>query len=236
MSLAMRKILQLLCISGTFLEIIILFVFLFSCSRSNTNNANTIEAFDSEINEDSKEEDVIGPNFNIYRFKSQLDSLLSITEYKNFQFQLNIDTVNEKTNSKILWHFNKCGLFKIINLQSTSQLVFYHFLDPKTSKILRIYLIEASYEDPIAFDEVHESFLIEKDRKKSFFIEDDEEEYFIEYGLTWLNDYVIILENKIYWLNLSSQYSKKNFNIIINYFQDNLIYKNYLDTIKCNAL
>ena len=209
-------------------------VLLDSCINSNIKNTTTIESFDIDLTEELEKCDVAVPIFDIYRFKSQLDSLLSIVEYKNFQFQLNIDTINEKTNPAVLWNFrDKFGLFKIIDSKNTSQLVLYHLFDPKTRKVLRIYLIEASYNDSITFDNVYQTFLVEKDRKKLFIIEDDENEYYINYRLTWLNDYVIVLENKIYWLNVSQQYSMKNFNAIIDYFKDNLNVKNYIDTIKC---
>jgi hypothetical protein len=205
-----------------------------SCINSNIKNTTTIESFDIDLTEELEKYDVAVPFFDIYRFKSQLDSLLSIVEYKNFQFQLNIDTINEKTNPAVLWNFrDKFGLFKIIDSKNTSQLVLYHLFDPKTRKVLRIYLIEASYNDSITFDNVYQTFILEKDRKKLFIIEDDENEYYINYRLTWLNDYVIVLENKIYWLNVSQQYSMKNFNAIIDYFKDNLNVKNYIDTIKC---
>jgi hypothetical protein len=231
------KKLYLFFILFSLLGIIILFCTLFSCIHTSIDNTNLQKISDTEI-EDIEKINVSKPRFNIYRFKSQLDSLLSMIEYENFHFQLNIDTINERTDSKILWYFEDKGLFKIINSKKTSQLIFYHFFDPKTSKVLRIYLIEASYNDSIAFEKVYNSFLREKDKKEIWVVgEDDSDEgeieYYVDYGLTWLNDYVIILENQIYWLNVSNQYSKKNFNTIINYFKDNLKEKNYLDTIKC---
>jgi len=213
--------------------VIILFYSLFSCSNSKTKSTDIVEVIDTNIEEEFEKDEVIEIKFNIFRFKSQLDSLLSVIEYQNFHFQLDIDTINEKSNPNKLWHFNKWGLFKIINSKKTTQLILYHFFDPKTSKVLRIYVIEASYNDSITFDRVHQSFLEEKDRKILWDVYGEGKEYYYDYRLTGLNDFVIILENKIYWLNVSSQYSKKNFNKIIDYFKDNLNEKNYLDTIKC---
>ena len=213
--------------------LLVVFFLLTSCINSNTKNTTTVDTFEIDLTEELEKCDVVEPNFNICRFKSQLDSLLSIVEYKNFQFQLDIDTISEQSNPTILWYFEKNGLFKIVDSKKTSQLILYHLFDPKTRKILRIYLIEASYNDSITFDKVYQTFLREKDRKKRFFIDDDANEYYINYRLTWLNDYVIVLENKIYWLNVSLQYSMKNFNAIIEYFKDNLNVKNYVDTIKC---
>jgi hypothetical protein len=215
---------------SAFLGIAILIYSLFSCIQSTNKNSNSIEDIDDK--EKVEKYEVFIPEFNIYRFKSQLDSLLSIIEYKNFQFQLDIDTVSEKSDSKIDWHFGKWGLFKLINSKEASQLIFYHFFEPKTTKILRIYLIEASYNDSIFFNKIHKSFLKEKNKEKMFAVDDEGKEYYFDSGLTTLNDYVIILKNKIYWLNLSSQYSRKNFDKIIDYFKDNLNEKNYLDTLK----
>jgi len=218
----------------TLLGVFTLFYSLFSCRHSNNNNTNNIETSEIFITEDIEKHDIVEPGLNIYRFKSQLDSLLSIIEHKNFQFQLDIDTVNEKSDSKTHWHFGKWGLFNLINSKETSQLVLYHFFEPKTSKILRIYLIEASYNDSAVFNNVYRIFLKEKNKEKLFAVDDDGKEYYFDSGLTTLNDYVVILENKIYWLNLSQQYSKKSFNKIIDFFKDNLNINNYLDTIKSN--
>ena len=220
----------LLSVLGT----VILLSSLFSCFNSNTKNKESFETTEFLDVEDAEEEKscTIKPNFNIYKFKIQLDSLLSTIESKDFQFQLNIDSITEKSHPDILWNFGKWGLFRTINSENTSQLILYHFFDPKTSKILRIYLIEAFYNDSIIFNNVYQTFLIEKDRKKLFMMGEEGEEHYIDYGLTWLNDYVIILENKIYWLNVSLQYSNKSFNKMIAYFKDNLSEKNYIDTIK----
>jgi hypothetical protein len=215
---------------------IVLFNFLFSCIHSNTKNTNDEEISDINIMQNVEVHDIIEIEFNISKFKFQLDSFLLKIECQNCNFQLDIDTINEKTDTKILWHFGKWGLFNIINSKETSQLVLYHFFDPKTSKVLRIYIIEASYNDSITFDKVYQSFLKEQNRKIDFDISDGNEKESIlhfDYGLTRLNYYVIFLDNKIYWLNVSSQYSKKNFNTIIDYFKDNLNDKNYIDTIKC---
>ena len=92
---------------------------MFSCSNSHTINANAVENIDINIHEECEGQDV-KTKFNVLQFKSQLDSLLSNIEYHNFYFQLNIDTINEKSDSKILWHFGKSGLFKIINSKETS--------------------------------------------------------------------------------------------------------------------
>ena len=202
-------------------------ILLFSCGKKYNYCRKSCCGGDDEKNEKTVE-----PNFNIHRFKSQLDTLLSIVERKDFQFQLNIDTINENTNPEILWHFGQRGLFKIIRSEETSKLILYHFFDPKTSKILRIYVIEAHYDNPTFFERTHQTFLEEKDRQKLFMIDDEGNEYYINYRLTWLNDYVIILENKIYWLNVSTQYSKRSLNTIIDFFKDNLNERNYVDTIK----
>jgi hypothetical protein len=212
----------------------VLGILLFSCGKSKTKNTIIAESPIVEEMTEKLEKTVIEPNFNLQHFKFQLDSLLSTFERKNFQFQLNIDTISENTNPEILWHFGQWGLFKIVCPKVTSQLILYHFFDPKTSKILRIYLIEATYNDSIIFTNVYQSFLREKDINITFMVDDgDGDEYYIPYsGLTALNDFVIILDNKIYWLNVSLQYSKKNLNKIICYFKDNLSGKNYIDTIR----
>ena len=98
--------------------------------------------------------------------------------------------------------------------------------------MLRIYLIEAYYDNPTFFERIHRSFLREKDRKKPWVVDGYGGKGYYFYGLTGLNDYVIILENKIYWLNVSSQYSKRNFSAIIDFLKDNLNEKIYIDTIK----
>ena len=203
---------------------------LFSCGETRTKNTTIAENAIVEKIEKTK----IEPIFNIQRFKLQLDTLLSTVERKDFQFQLNIDTIHENTNPEILWHFGQWGLFKIVRPKETSQLILYHLLDPKTSKVLRIYILEASYNDKEYFKNAYQTFLNEKDKNVILMADDGDgkEWYLPNSGLTVVNDFVIILENKIYWLNVSQQYSKKNLNKVIDFFKDNLNDKNYLDTIR----
>lgn len=217
-----------------FVLVVFIGFLLFSCGETRTKNTtNTVSPIEEEITETLKKPK-IEPNFNIQRFKFQLDSLLSTVERKNFQFQLNIDTINEDTKPDILWYFGQQGLFKIIRPIETSQLILYHLLDPKTSKVLRIYIVEASYNDNENFENAYQAFLREKDNNVKLMADDGDgnEWYLPNSGLTVVNDFVIIFENKIYWLNVSQQYSKRNLNKVIDFFKDNLNDKSYLDTIR----
>ena len=216
---------------------ILILLCLLSCGNSSIdvkrNKENKRDTINSGVLKKPVKIQSKSVSFNILNFKFQLDSLLSIIEHKKFIFNWKCDTINAKTDDKILWYFGKNGLFNLLDPENFETLVLNHFYEPSSRKILRIYLIEGFAIDTTKSESAFQKIYKKKNGKLEIIADDGTEYYYINHGLTGLSDYVIQKGKMIYWINVSAQYSKTNFDKIITIFKSNLNQQTPKDSIKC---
>lgn len=159
--------------------------------------------------------------------KSELDTFVISVKKTNLPFELKTDTIGDHSSYKDLWDFEK-GIFELINPDSTQLLVRHHFLIPKSKEILRLFLLEIKFSNSTESNSFFHKLIDRKDYKA-----DLGDGYYIEYGLTGTTDYVVKIENEVLWFNVSCQYSKKEFNQLIEIFNNNVDLTDRVEIIKC---
>ena len=159
--------------------------------------------------------------------KSELDTFVISVKKTNLPFELKTDTIGDHSSYKDLWAFEK-GIFKLIDPDSTKLLVRHHFLIPKTKEILRLFLLEIKFSNSTESNSFFHKLIDRKDYKA-----DLGDGYYLEYGLTGTTDYVVKIENEVLWFNVSCQYSKKEFNQLIEIFNNNVKLTDTVEIIKC---
>lgn len=216
----------------------LILLFLFSCRNSNQNTHKNIENKNDTLASGNKNvtKQLIQTkeSFNLLNFRKQLDSLLSKFEHKKLKLNWDSDTISSKSNNYILSYFQKGIFINLLKPERFDTIIMNHFYDPSTRKVLRIYLIEAFYSDSTKSKSLFQKIYKQKNNKIEMIEDDGPESYYINYGLTGLYDFVVRKGKIIYWINASSQYSKVNFNKIINIFKSNLNDNIIQDSIKCN--
>ncbi len=190
-----------------------------SCTSENNSGDKQIKNRLIAENENSdailKSEKEIDNKIEFRNFKNDLDSFVIKFNYSTTPFDLQTDTINSKSSNKDLWAYKR-GIFNLINVNSINLLIQHHYFVPKTTKILRIYLLELQFKNP----RESEYFFKKLDARKNFKA-DLGDGYFLNYGLTGTSDYVILSKATILWLNISCQYSKKDFDRLIDIFLNN---------------
>ena len=196
-----------------------------SCNRNTNNNADNSVLVDTEYETLQTEKQFL---FNVDKFTLELDSLIPIFEDNVSSFEYESDTLAIKTSNEDLAQL-KNGLFKSLFSVYLDTVIIHHYFVPDTKKILRIYLLEAVYTDSTMSKMRVES--LKKESQSLSPVEDGD--YQMLTGLTVTNDYLIRQANKIYWLNVACQYSKKEYYEFIECFKSNL--NNYIesDSIIC---
>ena len=154
---------------------------------SSSEEKNTPDTAKKEVNQNL--------NFDVLKFVSLSDSLLTKIKDKPIGLIFKIDTIKSDKKDKAsfynsLFSTDKCVVKK------------YSFDPGKGNRELRFWLVEASYPDSIsinkAFEELH---------NQSGKVDTNNDSH---PGLTYTNDYVIKSSNKIYWINSGCIYSFKN--------------------------
>lgn len=160
------------------------------------------------------------PDFDVANFITLTDSLLTKIQGRPINLIFKIDTISfDKTDKRSFYS----ALFP-----STNALIKRFSFDPgKGSRELRIWFVEATYQDSIstnkAFEELH---------RQSGKV-DGEDDY--SPGLTYTNDYVIKSYNKIYWLNSGCPYSFSNHQKLKQFMLQSLQVDNIQDSIWCKC-
>ena len=160
------------------------------------------------------------PAFDFVKFVSLTDSLLTKIQGKPIGLTVKIDTIRaDKTDKRSFYS----SLFSSANC-----LIKRYSFDPgKGSRELRIWFVEATYQDTIsinkAFEELH---------RQSGKV-DGKYDYLP--GLTYTNDYVIKSYNKIYWLNSGCPYAFSNHQILKQFMLQSLQVDNIQDSIWCKC-
>lgn len=216
----------------------IIFIFLstlpmlISCNRDNSIENNVKTPIDT-IKEKNQFNDTIEKSINkeklydLMQLKNDLDSFVLSVKKTNLPFTLYTDTIRENSDTKVLWAFKK-GIFELVDPDSTVLLVRHHFLIPKTSRILRLNILEIKYSNIHKCNLFFNKFVDRKDYKVDLL-----EGAYLDYGLTGTTDYVIKINETILWFNISCQYSKKEFNRLIEIFRSNLQLTGNEEVIKC---
>ena len=213
--------------------ITVLILFLSSCLNSSSVNENLVVEDVQVLDTPGISDSLIAENvpiktelIDLVKLKLDLDSF--VINYKRVQlpFDLNTDTVSVKSSDKDLWAFQK-GIFELINVDSTKLLVRHHFSIPKTKNILRIYLLELHYPNI----EESNKFFRKLDSRKDYEA-DLTDGYFIYYGLTGTTDYVIKSNETILWFNVSCQYTKIEFDKLIEIFRKDAVLNGSEEIIK----
>jgi len=205
---------------------------LFSCvGNKNEDNNKEVEEVNNEqktiiVNSTIKEKKQ-QPLIDLYKLKDELDTFAINVKKTKQSFKLHTDTVGEKSSDKELWAFNN-GVFKLINTDSTELLIRHYLFIPKTKRILRLYFLELKYPSTKESKLFFKKLLAHKKYKA-----DLTGGYYLNYGLTGTTDYVVRLGETILWFNVSCQYSKNDFNKLIEIFRKNIILSETTDVIKC---
>jgi hypothetical protein len=160
------------------------------------------------------------PNFDVVKFVTLTDSLLTKIQGRPIGLTIKIDTISANKTDKISFY---SSLFS-----SDKCLIKRYSFDPgKGSRELRIWFVEATYQDSIstnkAFEELH---------RQSGKV-DVGNDYFP--GLTYTNDYVIKSYNKIYWLNSGCTYAFYNHQKLKHFMLQSLQVDNIQDSIWCKC-
>jgi hypothetical protein len=216
----------------------IIFIFLstlpmlISCNRDNSIENNVKTPIDT-IKEKHRFNDAIEKSnnkeklYDLMQLKKDLDSFVLSVKKTNLPFTLFTDTIRENSDEKVLWTF-KNGIFELVDPDSTALLVRHHFLIPKTSRILRLNILEIKYSNIQKCNLFFNKFVDRKDYKVDLL-----EGAYLDFGLTGTTDYVIKINETILWFNISCQYSKKEFNRLIEIFRSNLQLTGNEEVIKC---
>lgn len=187
----------------------LLFLFL-SCSNSGKKNEEKMIETDSLSVQEQVESSKIENEEHIFRieaFVHKADSLLKKFKDSRYHFELQTDTIDLTFRDNISRSF-KVGLFDHLISDSLTSVVRHYIFEPKTSTILRFYLIEATFTSKES---------LEKKMSELFVAMDDPTIYF-KIGLTGCYDYIAIADNKLYWLNGSLAYTSKQFDQFIACF------------------
>jgi len=185
--------------------------------------ASEISANDSIIKPSCKK----GKLIDLVCLKADLDTFVISAKNTRLPFELNTDTINEHSSFKELWAFEK-GIFELIHPDSTELLVRNHFLITETKQVLRLYLLELKHSSIDESRKFFEKLVARKDYKAYL-----TDEFYLDYGLTGTTDYVLRIEETILWLNVSCQYSRKEFNQLIEIFKKNIKLTDRMEVIKC---
>ena len=184
----------------------------------NLTDSTTISKDASTINKITEVPQKL--NFDVIKFVTLTDSLLTRIQGKPIGLTTKIDTIRaEKTDEKSFYS----SLFA-----SENSLVKRYSFDPeKGSKELRIWFVEATYQDTISTNKVFEEL-----HRISGTV-DSENDYLP--GLTYSNDYVIKSSNKIYWLNSGCPFSFSNHQKLKQFILQSLPIVNIQDSIWCKC-
>ena len=210
-------------------KIIILTIFvgltIFGCNQ--TSDKHTQDKFDSltvvtpqdtsitKMTEVSRK-----PDFDVAKFVTLTDSLLTKIQGRPISLTFKIDTI-------IADKIDKRSFYSSL-LAPPNTLVKRFSFDPgKGSRELRIWFVEATYEDKVFARNAFEAL------KKDAYDMNDSVNW--SPGLTYTNDYVIISDRKIYWLNSGCPYSFFNHQKIKQYMLQSLQIETIQDSIWCKC-
>jgi hypothetical protein len=160
------------------------------------------------------------PDFDVVKFVALTDSLLTKIQGKPIGLTYEIDTIrSEKTDKRSFYS----SLFSTDNC-----LIKRYSFDPgKGSRELRIWFVEATYQDTISTNKAFEELHIQSGKV------DGENDY--SPGLTYTNDYVIKSYNRIYWLNSGCPYAFSNHQKLKQFMLQSLQVDNIQDSIWCKC-
>lgn len=205
-----------------------IFIGLIMCSCNQTANKKTQDESESTTVLTANDTSSVtkmnkvqnNTNFDVAKFVTLTDSLLTNIQGRPINLTFKIDTISfDETDKRSFYG----ALFP-----STDTFIKQFSFDPgKASRELRIWFVEASYQDSIstnkAFEELH---------RQSGKV-DGEDDY--SPGLTYSNDYVIKSYNKIYWLNSGCPYSFSNHQKLKQLMLQSLQIDNIQDSIWCKC-
>lgn len=199
----------------------------FSCSRTDNNqtHGNPVNTIPENITKDTfsinkKIVAVQQSDFDLTKFIALTDSHLTSIQGKSISLTYKIDSITAtETDMR--------SYFKVLN-PSDNNIIKRYFFDPgKNDRELSFWFVEATYKDTIstnqAFDEL---------RKQSGRVNGTDD--FLP-GLTYQNDYVIIVGKKIYWLNSSCSFAFYNHQKLKQNLIESLKVNNIQDSIWCKC-
>ncbi len=211
-------------------NIIILTIFigmiLFSCNQTadkktqDKSNSSTLLSAKDTSSVTKMEEVQKKTDFDVAKFITLTGSLLTKIHGRPINLTFKIDTISfDKIDKRSFYS----ALFP-----TTKTLIKRFSFDPgKGSRELRIWFVEATYQDSVstnkAFEELH---------RQSGKV-NGEDDY--SPGLTYTNDYVIKSYNKIYWLNSGCPYSFSNHQKLKQIMLQSLQVDNIQDSIWCKC-
>jgi len=196
--------------------IIITLIIIISCSNENkkkvVNSDVIIDSVRIELVPNYEEPEQIKNSIEIKKLKYKLDSFLIENENIDIEFTLDSCIINENSSIKDLSDFER-GIFDDIFYKKPDMLIKYHFFIPQISRILRIYLLEMTFENELKSRNYFKEIESQMNSLEEYIIEDDSGEpiEYIKKGLTGATDYILLTGNKVMWYNLSCEYSRKEF-------------------------
>lgn len=218
--------------------IIAVLIFISCSDTPNGNQSKHTERYDTISNDvitiakesvDKSAEYKENDEFNIKRFRLQCDSLLKSMKGEQYSFKIQSDTFDCLTDNAEEFTYGH-GLFWRL-YQDTSKRVIRHYLfAPNTKKKIRIYLIEAYYNQ--------RKDLSEKIKNLEIAMNDtmprcNHCNNYVKMRLSPLHDYVMTGERKLYWLNAGYPYSNSEFLQFVNCLKANVDNTKYKGEIIC---
>jgi hypothetical protein len=166
--------------------------------------------------------------FEIDRFQSEADSLLKVLKDEKYSLELKSDTFNFKTDNPEIFTKGH-GVFWLLYQDRSERIVRHYLFEPNTRKKLRIYVVEANYDNKEQLEKV----ITKLETSMNDSINAPDSDYFTNWRLSPTNDYVMTSNNKLYWMNMSYPYSKKEVLKFIDCLKSNVDTTKFKGRIIC---
>jgi hypothetical protein len=198
---------------------------MFECKQNNfkqiQDKSDSLQVFIQDTTALDKIADVSSNNeFDVDKFISRTDSLLTKITGKSISLTYKIDTIAAEITDK--YNFYNC-----LYTSDLTVIKKYEFDPGKGNRALRLWFIDATYPDTIATNIAFKE--LQKQTGKV-----NGENDFIP-GLTYTNDYVIKTDKKIYWMNSGCPYAFFNHKMISKLMLQSLQFDNIEDSIWCKC-
>ena len=158
-------------------------------------------------------------DFNVNRFITLADSLLTSIERKPFHFSCIIDTIPSDISDEYSYYY-------ALHPSDKTLVKRYSFDPGRGNRMMHLWFIDASYSDT---SDLNKAFKALKVRAY-----ENTEPFYIP-GLTYTNDYVVRTDKNIYWLNSGCPYAFFNHKKLIGLISQSLDLDNVVDSIHCKC-
>lgn len=185
--------------------VIVLLFFLTACFYNKKKSVNVISKDTNLVNFDNLVDDeIIKNDFNIFKYKIKVDSLLSVIEGETTSSKIIFDTLDR--DDLVFVELKDTPLYCLTKEAYISKK--YSFSLSKGDSRLNHYFVNLEFANVAKADSIFSIF--EKIALEKSGIP----------GLTYSNDFLVQVENKIYWINSSCSFSYANHLKLVNIFKN----------------